>query len=309
MMTDKNQSSTNGFILQGFSGYTQLRVPLLCLFLLIYLVTLLTNVLISAVIYRTSLWHTPMYFFLCNLAFIDIFTTSIYQPKIIFILLTQDSTISFGASCLAQFYFFITFTCAEMLILTVMAYDRYVAICHPLTYPFLMNKKTCIFLTVASWTISLLDPVTHTVSISQLTFCPPLLINHFYCDLSVVLRLSCKDTFLIDILTYFGSMVGCCAFICMIISYSYIISTVLKIKSGEGRQKGFSTCGSHLIVVLLYYGTILTTYLRPSSQYSSSKGKPFSVIYTVLIPMVNPFIYTLRNRDVKKAFGKLLKIN
>ncbi|KAE8587906.1 hypothetical protein XENTR_v10022176 [Xenopus tropicalis] len=307
-MENLNISTTITFLLQGISEDPDMQIPLSAAFWLIYLLTLAGNIVIITVICRTPALHKPMYFFLCNLSFIDISYSTVTQPKLLFMLLTGDKAIEFAA-CLAQFYFFITFTCAEMLILTVMAYDRYVAICHPLTYPFLMNKKTCIFLTVASWTISLLDPVTHTVSISQLTFCPPLLINHFYCDLSVVLRLSCKDTFLIDILTYFGSMVGCCAFICMIISYSYIISTVLKIKSGEGRQKGFSTCGSHLIVVLLYYGTILTTYLRPSSQYSSSKGKPFSVIYTVLIPMVNPFIYTLRNRDVKKAFGKLLKIN
>ncbi|OCT68896.1 hypothetical protein XELAEV_18040204mg [Xenopus laevis] len=305
-MENINESTTVEFLLQGISEDPNMQMPLFLAFCLVYLLTLAGNIIIITLICLTPALHKPMYFFLCNLSFIDISYSTVTQPKLLSMLLTGNKAIAFPA-CISQFYFFITLTCAEILILTVMAYDRYVAICHPLTYPLLMNKKTYIVMAVAIWVISFLDPVAHTVSISHLTFCPPLLINHFYCDLSVVLKLSCKDTFLIDILTYLlGSMVGCCAFICIIISYSYIISTIMKIKSVEGKQKGFSTCVSHLIVVVLYYGTVLIIYSRPSSQYSSSKGKHFSMVYTALIPMVNPFIYTLRNRDVKNAFWKAI---
>ncbi|KAE8587907.1 hypothetical protein XENTR_v10022177 [Xenopus tropicalis] len=275
MMTDKNQSSTNGFILQGFSGYTQLRVPLLCLFLLIYLVTLLTNVLISAVIYRTSLWHTPMYFFLCNLAFIDIFTTSIYQPKIIFILLTQDSTISFGA-CLFQLHCFISLTCAEFVSLAVMAYDRYVAI----------------------------YPLPRTMLISQLPFCGSLVIDHFFCDLTILIKLSCRDTAFIELFTYIScSLIGLPAFVLIISSYTCIILIFLKIHSATGRKKAFSTCTSHLIMVILFCCSTLITYMIISSQYSSTFSKPFSFLYTALTPLINPFIYTLRNKDIKHCLS------
>ncbi|KAE8587910.1 hypothetical protein XENTR_v10022180 [Xenopus tropicalis] len=309
-MENVNESTTLKFILRGISEDPDMQIPLFLIFCLTYLLTLAGNIVIITVIRRTPALHKPMYFFLCNLSFIDISYSTVTQPKLLSMLLTGDKAINFPA-CISQFYFFIAFTCAEMLVLTAMAYDRYVAICHPLTYSLLLNKKTCIFISAASWAVSFLDPVAHTVIFFYLTFCPPLLINHFYCDPSVVLRLSCKDTFLIDILTYvLGSMVGCWAFICIIISYTFIIATILKFKSVEERQKGFSTCGSHLAVVILFYGTILIIYTRPSSQYSSSKGlKPFSVVYTVLIPMVNPLIYTLRNKEVKSALWKIIRNN
>ncbi|KAE8587908.1 hypothetical protein XENTR_v10022178 [Xenopus tropicalis] len=302
-----NKSTSLKFLLEGISEDPDLQIPLFLVFCLTYLLTLAGNIIIVTLICQTPALHKPMYFFLCNLSFIDMSYPTVIQPKLLSMLLTGDRSIAFSA-CMFQMYFFIILTCAEIIVLTVMAYDRYVAICRPLTYPLLMNKKTCNFMAAATWALSSLDPVPHTVSISRLTFCPPLLINHFYCDPFFVLSSSCTDTFLIDIFTYvFGTTVTCCAFICITISYSFIISTIVKIKSVGGRQKGFSTCGSHLTAVILFYGTILIMYTRPSSKYSSSNGKPFSVIYTVLIPMANPFIYTLRNKEVKTAFWKVIK--
>ncbi|XP_041429867.1 olfactory receptor 6Y1-like [Xenopus laevis] len=298
-MPDRNQTSTNGFILQGFSCYTQLWVPLFCLFLLVYLLTLQANVLISVVIYKTSLWHTPMYFFLCNLAFIDIFTTSIYQPKILSVLLTEDSTISFNA-CLFQLHCFISLICAEFVSLAVMAYDRYVAICNPLRYMTVLNRRVCVILVITCWIVAFTEPLPRTMLISQLPFCRSLVIDHFFCDLTVLIKLSCRDTSLIELLTYIScSVIGLPAFVLIVSSYTCIIFTFLKIRSATGRKKAFSTCTSHLTVVILFCCSTLITYMIPSSQYSSTLSKPFSFLYTALTPLINPFIYSLRNKDIK----------
>uniref|UniRef100_A0A6I8RL55 Olfactory receptor n=1 Tax=Xenopus tropicalis TaxID=8364 RepID=A0A6I8RL55_XENTR len=292
-----NNSSSSGFIFQGFSDYPDIQIPLFCLFLLIYLLMLQGNVLILTVIYQTSLLHTPMYFFLCNLAFIDMFSSSVSQPKLLSMLLGGDNTISFGG-CMTQLYCFMSLTCTEFVSLTVMAYDRYVAICNPLRYLIVMNRRVCVILFIACWMVGFALPVSHTVLISHLPFCRSQTIDHFFCDPSILLTLSCASTFSIELLTYvLCSLVALPAF-------------ALTFKSVEERQKGFSTCGSHLAVVILFYGTILIIYTRPSSQYSSSKGlKPFSVVYTVLIPMVNPLIYTLRNKEVKSALWKIIRNN
>ncbi|KAM4690423.1 olfactory receptor-like protein COR4 [Rhinophrynus dorsalis] len=196
-------------------------------------------------------------------------------------------------------------TCTEFILLTAMGYDRYVAICKPLHYPLLMNKKTCFLLAAICWMIGFLDPLAHTVAISQLPFCSSHLINHFYCDYSVLLKLSCNDTILIESMSLvFGSLVGFSSFSLTVMSYVYIISTLLKIQSTAGRYKAFSTCLSHLTLVTMFYGTVLIMYMRPTSKYSPSVGKSLSVLYTVLIPMSNPLIYTLRNKDMKKCLQK-----
>ncbi|KAE8587917.1 hypothetical protein XENTR_v10022187 [Xenopus tropicalis] len=307
-MPDKNQSSSSGFILQGFSDYPDIQIPLFCLFLLIYLLTLLGNVLILIVIYQTSLFNIPMYFFLCNLAFIDMCSSSIFQPKLLFMLLGGDNTISFGG-CMTQLHFFLSLTCAEFISLTVMAYDRYVAICNPLRYLVVMNRRVCVFLVISCWMFSFAEPMLHTVLISHLPFCRSRTIDQFFCDLSILLKLSCANTVFIEMLTFvFGSLVALPAFALTVASYTYIISTIIKIHSATGRKKAFSTCTSHLTVVILSYGTILITYMRPTSQYSSTLSKPFSFLYTALIPLINPFIYTLRNKDIKQQISKKIEI-
>uniref|UniRef100_A0A6I8SZY2 Olfactory receptor n=1 Tax=Xenopus tropicalis TaxID=8364 RepID=A0A6I8SZY2_XENTR len=307
-MPDKNQSSSSGFILQGFSDYPDIQIPLFCLFLLIYLLTLLGNVLILIVIYQTSLFNIPMYFFLCNLAFIDMCSSSIFQPKLLFMLLGGDNTISFGG-CMTQLHFFLSLTCAEFISLTVMAYDRYVAICNPLRYLVVMNRRVCVFLVISCWMFSFAEPMLHTVLISHLPFCRSRTIDQFFCDLSILLKLSCANTVFIEMLTFvFGSLVALPAFALTVASYTYIISTIIKIHSATGRKKAFSTCTSHLTVVILSYGTILITYMRPTSQYSSTLSKPFSLLYTALIPLINPFIYTFRNKDFKQQISNKTKI-
>ncbi|KAE8587922.1 hypothetical protein XENTR_v10022192 [Xenopus tropicalis] len=306
-MPAENQSSSSGFILQGFSDYPDIQIPLFCLFLLIYLLTLQGNVLILIVIYQTSLLHTPMYFFLCNLAFIDLCASSVSQPKLLSIFLRRDNTISFGG-CMTQLYFFIALTCAEFISLTVMAYDRYVAICNPLRYLVVMNRRVCVMLVIACWMFSFAEPMLHTVLISHLPFCRSRTIDQFFCDLSILLKLSCASTVFIEMMTYvLGSLVGLPAFVLIVASYTYIIATILKIHSATGRKKAFSTCTSHLTVVILFYGSTLITYMRPTSQYSSTLSKPFSFLYTALIPLINPFIYTLRNKDIKQQISNKIE--
>ncbi|KAE8587915.1 hypothetical protein XENTR_v10022185 [Xenopus tropicalis] len=307
-MPAENQSSSSGFILQGFSDYPDIQIPLFCLFLLIYLLTLLGNVLILIVIYQTSLLSFPMYFFLCNLALIDLCTSSVSQPKLLSMLLRGDNTISFGG-CMTQLHFFFTLACDEIVSLAVMAYDRYVAICNPLRYLIVMNRRVCVMLVITCWMFSLAEPVSHTVLISHLPFCRSQAIDHFFCDPSILLNLSCASTFSVQLLTYvLGSLVGLPAFALTVASYTYIISTILKIHSATGRKKAFSTCTSHLTVVSLFYGATLITYMRPTSQYSSTLSKPFSLLYTALIPLINPFIYTFRNKDFKQQISNKTKI-
>ncbi|KAE8587914.1 hypothetical protein XENTR_v10022184 [Xenopus tropicalis] len=307
-MPAENQSSSSGFILQGFSDYPDIQIPLFCLFLLIYLLTLQGNILILIVIYQTSLLSFPMYFFLCNLAFLDLCASSVSQPKLLSMLLRGDNTISFGG-CMTQLHFFLSLTCAEFVSLTVMAYDRYVAICNPLRYLIVMNRRVCVILVITCWMFSLAEPMSHTVLISHLPFCRSQAIDHFFCDPSILLTLSCANTFSIQLLTYvLGSLVGLPAFALTVASYTYIISTIIKIHSATGRKKAFSTCTSHLTVVSLFYGATLITYMRPTSQYSSTLSKPFSLLYTALIPLINPFIYTFRNKDFKQQISNKTKI-
>ncbi|KAM8921423.1 olfactory receptor 5V1-like [Pelodytes ibericus] len=303
-MENKNQSEVQEFILQGITDVQGLHIPLFVSFLLIYLVTLLGNGIIMAVVFLNPSLHNPMYFFLCNLSLIDLLYASAIQPKLLLMLLTGNTRISF-LGCMAQLHSYMSLICTEFVSLTAMAYDRYVAICNPLRYAVVMNRKICVLLVVTCWSIGFLDPVSHTIVVTHLPFCRSHVLNHFFCDLSVLVKLSCVDTFFVGIMNYVaGSVVAVPAFILIIISYIYIISSILKIATRKSRQKTFSTCVSHLTVVTLFYGTILITYMRPTSHYSPAASKPFSVLYCVLIPMLNPFIYTLRNNDVKKCLCK-----
>ncbi|XP_068111013.1 olfactory receptor 6M1-like [Hyperolius riggenbachi] len=308
IMQHQNESLDFGFILQGFSGLAEIQIPLFFVFLLIYLFTLKGNILIISVIFRNTCLQSPMYFFLRNLSFLDITYSSVIQPKLLSTLITGDGAIS-HAGCITQLYFFMCLTCTEFILLTAMGYDRYVAICDPLHYPIIMNKLSCFLLAASCWIIGFLDPLAHTIVISGLPFCG-FVITHFYCDYSVLVKLSCIDTVLIERMSLiFGSLVGFTTFSLTIISYFYIISTILKISSNHGRQKAFSTCVSHLTVVILFYGTVLITYMRPTSQYSTSEGLAFSVFYTVLTPMLNPLIYSLRNQDVRRSIKQILHLH
>ncbi|XP_029437189.1 olfactory receptor 6M1-like [Rhinatrema bivittatum] len=250
--------------------------------------------------------HTPMYFFLCNLSFLDISSTSVTLPKLLDILLRNGQRISAGG-CFTQVYFFVCLTVEEFFIISVMGYDRYVAVCHPLHYNVIMNQRLCLLLAIGSWMLGFLEPVTHTILLSHFSYCGSNEINHFFCDTSALLKLSCTSTSNMDHLNYIMSgLVMVPTFLFTLTSYVYIISTILKIRSAEGRRKAFSTCSSHLIVVLLLYGTLTFLYVRPISMQSMEQNKLFALMYNVIIPLFNPIIYTLKNKQVKEAIRKQL---
>ncbi|XP_029435855.1 olfactory receptor 1019-like [Rhinatrema bivittatum] len=304
-MEEENLTTVTEFIILGFPEYPHLQIPLFFLFLLIYLIVLMGNLTIIALTCLDSRLHTPMYFFLCNLSFLDISYTSLTLPKLLDIFLRKSQSIS-PQVCLTQMYFFMCFAYVEFVIISVMAFDRYVAICHPLRYSVIMNQRLCMLMATGSWILGFLEPATHTVLISCFSFCGSNEINHFFCDLSALLKLSCSSTFTIDCATYIvGGFATLPLFTVTLTSYVYIISTILRIHFKEGRHKAFSTCSSHLTVVILFYGTIMCLYLRPASMQSLDQNKLIALLYNVLIPMFNPIIYSLRNRDVKDALWKV----
>ncbi|XP_012657786.1 olfactory receptor 1L6-like [Otolemur garnettii] len=302
-----SSSSTSGFILLGLSSSPQLQKPLFAIFLIMYLVTVVGNVLIILAIHSDSRLHTPMYFFLSNLSFMDICFTTVIVPKMLVNFLSETKAISY-VGCLVQMYFFMAFGNTDSYLLAAMAMDRYVAICNPLRYATTMSRRRCLLLVMASWTVSHLHSLTHTILMAHLSFCGPNIIHHFFCDVQPLLMLSCSDTSANELLAFTeGSFVIMSPFIFIIISYFYITRAVLRLPSGGGRYKVFSTCGSHLTVVALFYGTIISVYIRPSSTYSVTKDRVVTVIYTIVTPMLNPFIYSLRNKDMKQALRSLTK--
>nr|XP_033780538.1 olfactory receptor 1019-like [Geotrypetes seraphini] len=305
-MKVENITRVTEFIILGFPEFPELQIPLFLLFLLIYLIVLMGNLTIITVTCLDNRLHTPMYFFLCNLSFLDISYTSVTLPKLMDIFIRKSHGISmFG--CFTQMHFFLCLTCVEYVIISVMSYDRYVAICHPLHYGIIVNEKVCVLLALGSWIFGFLDPVIHTILLSGFSFCGSNEINHFFCDISALLKLSCTSTSIIDSITYTWSiLLGLPLFISTLVSYVYIISAILRISSSEGRRKAFSTCSSHLTVVILFYGTTMCLYMRPASMQSPDQNKLFALLYNVLIPMVNPVIYSLKNREVKGALGKVL---
>ncbi|XP_029437766.1 olfactory receptor 5F1-like [Rhinatrema bivittatum] len=305
-MNLENMTMVREFIILGLSDNPQLQFPLFLVFLLIYLITLLGNLVIITVTCADSRLHTPMYFFLSNLSLTDICSTSTITPKLLMIFLTGDKTISF-AGCFLQLYFFISFGGAEVVILAVMAYDRYAAVCEPLRYSLIMNQRVCVLLAAASWIIGFLPSETITASITCLSFCASNEINHFFCDLLPLLKLSCSDTATIQSLIFVSAaLISVPAFLVTLISYIYIISAILRIRSAEGKRKAFSTCSSHLTVVSVYYLPAFYIYLRPNSTYSQEQGKIISLVYTTVTPMLNPIIYSLRNKAVKNALRKVM---
>nr|XP_033780467.1 olfactory receptor 1019-like [Geotrypetes seraphini] len=249
--------------------------------------------------------HTPMYFFLCNLSFIDISYTTLTLPKLLDIFLRKSQRIS-SVGCFTQLYFFVALTYVEFFLLTAMAYDRYVAICHPLHYAVIINEKVGALMATGCWIFGFLIPVAGTVLISHFSYCRSNEINHFVCEISSLLALSCSRTYIIEGMSVvFGSFIAFPCFMTILISYVYVVSSILRIRSAEGRRKAFSTCSSHLTVVILFYGTIMCLYMRPMSVQSLDQNKVLSLLFNVLIPILNPLIYSLKNREVKGALRKL----
>ncbi|XP_008539171.1 olfactory receptor 1L4-like [Equus przewalskii] len=305
METKNDSSSTSGFILLGISSNPHLQKPLFAIFLIIYLVTLVGNVLIILTIHSDSQLHTPMYFFLSNLSFMDICFTTDIVPKMLVNFLLETKSISY-VGCLIQMYFFIAFGNTDSYLLASMAIDRLVAICNPLHYCVVMNPRRCLLMLLVSCTISHLHSMLHVLLISRMSFCASHVIKHFFCDTQPVVKLSCSDTSSTQIVVMTESLaVIATPFLCILFSYLRIIITVLRIPSAAAKWKAFSTCGSHLTVVVLFYGSIIYVYFRPLSLYSVMKDRVATLMYTVVTPMLNPFIYSLRNQDMKMGMRKL----
>ncbi|XP_051829808.1 olfactory receptor 13A1-like [Antechinus flavipes] len=303
-MASMNQTLVTEFLIKAFSEIPHLQSSFFVFFLSLYTVALSGNILIFITISFNMALHTPMYFFLINLAMVDVLCTSTILPKLLENLM-GGKTISYEG-CMAQLFFFTWSLGAELLLFTAMAYDRYVAICHPLHYSTMMSKKVCMLLAISVWIISIINTSVHTGLMIKLSFCHSNVINHFFCEIPPLLKLSCSPTNLNEIMAFIADVfLALGNFLITMLSYACIISSILKIRTTEGKKRAFSTCSSHLIVVSMYYSTVIYTYIRPSSSYSLDKDKFVSVIYTSMAPTLNPLIYTLRNKEVKVGLKKL----
>ena len=301
-----NLTSVSEFFLLGLSDDPELQPLLFILFLSMYLVTILGNLFIILAVTSDPHLHTPMYFFLSNLSLADIGLVSTAVPKMIVNIQTHSRVISYEG-CLTQMSIFLLFGCMDSTLLTAMAYDRFVAICHPLHYTAIMNPCLCCSLVLVSFLVSLLESQVHNLIVLQLTCFKDVEISNFFCDPSLLLDLACSDTVTNNIVMYFvGTIFGFLPLSGILFSYYKILSSILRIPSTGGKYKAFSTCGSHLAVVCLFYGTGLGVYLISAVSQSPRKDVTASVVYTVVTPMLNPFIYSLRNRDIKRAMWKLL---
>ncbi|KAM4038751.1 olfactory receptor 5B21-like [Anomaloglossus baeobatrachus] len=296
-----NKTQVAVFIFSGLTDDERLKVFLLTLFIVIYLVTIFSNLGLVAIVHGSSNLQTPMYYFLSYLSLVDVFYSSTITPKMFLDLISLKKTISFEG-CALQFFFYAALASIDSLLLSTMSYDRYVAICHPLHYVSVMTKDKCLCLVLLSFSIGFFQSSLQTSCVFSLQFCGPNLIDHFYCDTPVVLRLSCSDTSTCDIVTFFIiSALGMGMLTIISVSYFLVVLSISRMASAEGRKKAFSTCSSHLLCVAIYFGTVFFTYLHPPSNKLSIQDKVASVFYTVVIPMLNPFIYSLRNQDVKRS--------
>ena len=270
-----------------------------------YVTTVLGNLLILVLICLDPHLHTPMYLFLSNLSFSDLCFSSVTMPKLLQDMQSQDPSIPY-AGCLTQMYFFLFFGDLESFLLVAMAYDRYVAICFPLHYTAIMGPRLCLSLLVLSWVLTTFHAMLHTLLMARLHFCEDNVIAHFFCDMSALLKLSCSDTRVNELVIFItGGLILVIPFLLIITSYARIVSSTLKVPSARGIRKAFSTCGSHLTVVSLFYGTVIGLYLCPSANNSTVKETVMAMMYTVVTPMLNPFIYSLRNQDIKGALRRV----
>ncbi|XP_031244591.1 olfactory receptor 13A1-like [Mastomys coucha] len=305
-MVSPNQTVVTQFVLQGFSEHPSLRLFLTGCFLSLYMMALMGNIVIIALVTSSTGLHSPMYFFLCNLATMDIICTSSVLPKALIGLVSEENTISFKG-CMAQLFFLVWSGSSELLLLTVMAYDRYVAICCPLHYSSRMSPQLCGALAIGVWSICALNASINTGLMTRLSFCGPKVITHFFCEIPPLLLLSCSPTYVNSVMTLVAdAFYGGINFVLTLLSYGCIIASILRMRSAEGKRKAFSTCSSHLIVVSVYYSSVFCAYISPGSSYSPERSKFTSVLYSVLSPTLNPLIYTLRNKDVKLALGRCL---
>ncbi|XP_068103822.1 olfactory receptor 6C3-like [Hyperolius riggenbachi] len=294
------------FFVNGFSDVPELQPLIFPLVLLIYLITLGGNITILLLVCLDSHLHTPMYFFLCNLSMLDIASSTVTLHKVLLICVTGDSVVTL-TDCMTQLHVY-TWLCGnELVLLTAMSYDRYVAICNPLRYSAVMNNKVCVGLALFCWSFSILQPIPMIVVVSRLSCFTTNIIDHFFCDLMPLMTISCSDVYALKLVIFadgalFSTFIP---FLLTFISYAFIISTIMRIKSRTGRSKAFYTCSSHLTVVILLYLTLACQYMTPSGTFKSTKI--FSLLNTTVVPMLNPFIYSLKNKDVKSAFHRKFK--
>ncbi|XP_069618341.1 olfactory receptor 5G9-like [Ranitomeya imitator] len=303
-MDNENRTQPRIFLLSGLTNNTTLAIFLFIFFLLIYIVTVVGNVGLIAIVYKTSALHHPMYFFLSYLSLVDLFYSSTVVPKIISDLIAMKKAISFQG-CALQFFVFATLAGTDELLLSNMSYDRYVAICHPLHYVIIMTKK-CLYLGIIAFFLGFVQSSIQINCIFGLQFCGSNLIDHFYCDVLPLFKLSCSDISTCKMLTllFIGSY-SIASLTTILVSYIFIMFSILKINSTKGRKKAFSTCSSHLICASVFYVSVFCTYLRPSSDFFNEQDKVASIFYSVMTPMLNPLIYSLRNKEVKSVIKKI----
>uniref|UniRef100_A0A667GCS5 Olfactory receptor n=1 Tax=Lynx canadensis TaxID=61383 RepID=A0A667GCS5_LYNCA len=305
-MDEKNFTRVKEFILLGFTADLWLQRVLFVIFLTIYVISLSGNITLICLIGADSQLHTPMYFFIGNLSFLDLWYSSVYAPQILMTCAAEDKSISF-AGCLAQFFFSAGLAYSECYLLAAMAYDRYTAISNPLLYFQAMSSSICVQLATISWSSSFVSSMVINVLTLSLPYCGPNVLNHFFCEVPSVLRLACTDTSFTELVVFiFSIIIVFIPFLLIVVSYARILLSVLRIRSASGRHKALSTCASHLTVVALFYGTAIFMYMRPQSKSSRAGGKIIAVFYTVITPMLNPLIYSLRNQDVKGALRRAI---
>ncbi|NXN48284.1 O1052 protein, partial [Rhinoptilus africanus] len=306
-MAGRNDSMITHFILLGLTDHRQLQVPLFFIFLVIYIITVLGNLGMIILIWTHLQLHTPMYFFLSNLSVIDLCYSTVFAPRLLESFLVESKPISYSA-CLSQSFFLALFATTEGFLLSAMAYDRYVAICSPLLYATAMTKRVCMQLVVGSYMGGLLNSLTHTCGLLGLPFCGPNVINHYFCDIPPLLQLACLDTQRNQtLLLVFSAVLTLLTLLVIVVSYVCILSAILRIPSDKSRKKTFHTCASHLTAVTIFYGSISFSYIQPSSSYSMEQEKVSAVFYTLVIPMLNPLIYSLRNKEVRNSFRRTLR--
>ncbi|XP_059014960.1 LOW QUALITY PROTEIN: olfactory receptor 5B2-like [Mustela lutreola] len=302
-----NHTEGTQFILLGLTNAPELQIPLFIMFTLIYLINVIGNLGMMVLILLDSHLHTPMYFFLSNLSLVDFCYSTAVTPKVMAGLLIGDKIISYNA-CAAQMFFFVAFATVENYLLASMAYDRYAAVCKPLHYTTIMTTGVCARLAIGSYICGFLNASFHVGDIFSLSLCDSNLIHHFFCDVPAVMALSCSEKHVSEVvLVFMSSFNALFALLIILISYLFIFITILKMQSAQGHQKALSTCASHLTTVSIFYGTVIFMYLQPSSRHSMDTDKMAAVFYSMVIPMLNPVVYSLRNKEVKCAFKKVLE--
>ncbi|XP_036042268.1 olfactory receptor 998-like [Onychomys torridus] len=306
-MEEKNQTAVPEFLFLGITDNLHQKIFLFIIFFFVYLVTLGGNLGMIMLIWVDPRLHTPMYFFLSHLSFVDVCSSSSIAPKMLCDIFAENKAISF-MGCAAQMWFFGLFVATECFLLAAMAYDRYTAICKPLLYTLIMSQNVCVLLVIGPYIIAIVSTMTHTTLTFCLPFCGPYIINHFFCDISPLLSLACTDTQINKLVLFIlAGAVGVLSGLIILVSYVCILMAILKIQTANGRRKAFSTCSSHLATVSVLYGTLFFIYVRPNASSSLNINKVISLFYTVVIPMLNPLIYSLRNKEVKNAFSRTLE--